>query len=80
MPKQLFLRPVAAAAASAAASAVAALLLVPAGASAQTLYSEDFDTDSTAEWSVNQPTGGFASDNAANFFFDYSTVGIPAAD
>ncbi|MBK9118606.1 MAG: PEP-CTERM sorting domain-containing protein [Phycisphaerales bacterium] len=39
------------------------------------LYSQDFEVDSTANWVVH--TG--PSDAAANFFFDYSTVGIPAA-
>jgi hypothetical protein len=39
------------------------------------LYSEDFSADATANWTVNAgPT-----DVAANFFFDYSSVGIPAA-
>jgi hypothetical protein len=39
------------------------------------LFIEDFDVDSTANWTVN----GGPSDEAANFFFDYSTVGIPSA-
>lgn len=42
---------------------------------AQNLYSEDFDTDHTANWTVNSGPGN----NAADFFFDYSTVGIPSA-
>ena len=41
------------------------------------LYSENFDIDHTANWTVN--TGPGAGDYAANFFFDYSTVGIPSA-
>ena len=41
----------------------------------QVLYMEDFQTDPTANWIVNDgPT-----DEHADFFFDYSTVGIPAA-
>src|SRR5690349_10026301 len=58
-------------------SALAAIgLLVVGGASrAQLLYSEDFDTDHTANWTPNAGSGN----NDANFFFDYSTVGIPPA-
>jgi hypothetical protein len=43
---------------------------------AATLYSENFDVDPTANWTVNNNGSGT---NAANFFFDYSTVGIPPA-
>lgn len=39
------------------------------------LYSEDFDSDPSANWTVN----GGPSDETADFFFDYSTVGIPSA-
>ena len=39
------------------------------------LYTQDFEVDSTASWTLNNGP----SDAAANFFFDYSTVGIPAA-
>jgi hypothetical protein len=42
---------------------------------AQVLFSENFDADHTANWTVNQGP----SDGVANFFFDYSTVGIPSA-
>lgn len=41
------------------------------------LYSENFDVDPTANWVVNKgpnPGGSFA-----NFFFDYSSYGIPSA-
>ncbi len=54
------------------------LALCGATASAQapiTVYSENFDVDPTANWTVK--TLGTGSD--ANFYFDYSTVGIPAA-
>jgi hypothetical protein len=40
------------------------------------LYIQDFDVDDTANWNVNNNGAGT---NAANFFFDYSTVGIPSA-
>jgi hypothetical protein len=48
------------------------------------LFSETFDTDPSANWTVNSFIGGTTASggsaaNAANFFFDYSSVGIPAA-
>lgn len=44
--------------------------------SAQTiLWSENFETDTTANWNVNTLGGG----SDANFYFDYSSVGIPKA-
>lgn len=39
------------------------------------VYSEDFDIDASAKWSVHLGPG----DGLANFFFDYSTVGVPPA-
>jgi len=39
------------------------------------LYSQNFDVDDTANWTLNNGP----SDAAANFYFDYSTVGIPSA-
>ena len=44
-------------------------------ASAQVLYQESFDTDPSASWQFNQALTG----NSADFFFDYSTVGVPPA-
>jgi hypothetical protein len=44
-------------------------------AQAQVLYSENFEADATANWTVNKTTGA----QAADLFFDYSTVGIPSA-
>lgn len=52
-----------------------ALWLVAASGHAAPLYSENFDVDPTANWVLN----GGPSDEAVNFFFDYNTVGIPAA-
>src|SRR5215211_8136040 len=49
-------------------------LVFPATAFCQ-LYSENFDVDPTANWTVN----GGPSDEEANFFFDYNTIGIPSA-
>jgi hypothetical protein len=54
---------------------VAALLCAP-GAASAVLFSENFDVDPTANWMVN-PSHATGSD--ADFFFDYSTVGIPPA-
>jgi MYXO-CTERM domain-containing protein len=56
-------------------SAVAAALALTASAEAQVLYQQNFDADSTANWTVNDGP----SDHAVDFFFDYSTAGIPAA-
>lgn len=42
----------------------------------QTLFSDNFDVNSTTSWRVNNNNQGV---NAANFFFDYSLLGIPAA-
>src|SRR5687767_12723571 len=64
-------------------AAFAAALALTASAHAQVLFSQNFDVDQTANWTFNSSvTGDTANDNAgneANFFFDYSTVGIPAA-
>jgi hypothetical protein len=40
------------------------------------LFTENFDVDPSAAWTVNNNGSGT---NAANFFYDYSTVGIPPA-
>jgi hypothetical protein len=53
----------------------AATLTLPGLSLAAVLYSQDFEADSTATWTVN----GGPSDEAADFFFDYSSVGIPLA-
>jgi hypothetical protein len=44
-------------------------------AAAQVLYMQDFQVDDTANWTVNNGP----SDEAHDFFFDYSTLGIPQA-
>lgn len=51
---------------------------------AQVVFSDDFDVDSTSNWSFfSNKAGDTASQgdggSAADFFFDYSTVGIAAA-
>ena len=40
-----------------------------------TVYADDFETDSATNWIVNKNS----ADNAVNFNFDYSTLGIPSA-
>ncbi|HEY3245163.1 MAG TPA: PEP-CTERM sorting domain-containing protein [Phycisphaerae bacterium] len=50
-------------------------LLAVSPAPATPLFSENFEIDPTANWTVNNGPGT----QAANFFFDYSTVGIPPA-
>jgi hypothetical protein len=54
-----------------------AVLLLGSSASAATLYMQNFDADDSANWTVNK--GPATTDEAHDFFFDYSTVGIPAA-
>jgi len=48
---------------------------LPVASNAQIVYSQNFDVNDTANWTAN--AGGGLT--AANFFFDYSTVGIPSA-
>src|SRR5690348_9068412 len=54
---------------------VAALVSMVSPALAQVLYQQNFDADDSANWTVNNGPG----DEAHDFFFDYSTVGIPSA-
>lgn len=54
--------------------AVALISLWPAAAYSQSFF-EDFDVDHSASWAVSASSG----QHSANFFFDYSTVGIPSA-
>ena len=58
----------------AAALSLALAALIPASAQ-ELVYSQDFETDSTTDWVVNSGLGT----NTADFFFDYSTVGVPPA-
>lgn len=63
--------------------AAIAVLSLRSLASANVLYSEDFDSDHTANWtfasSISGDTANNNSGGEANVFFDYSTVGIPVA-
>jgi hypothetical protein len=54
--------------------------LVLAGHAGAALYQQNFTTDDTANWAMKSgPTTPVPVDAAANFFFDYSIVGIPSA-
>jgi hypothetical protein len=56
--------------------AIAALwMMCPLPSSGAPFFSDNFDVDPTANWTIN----GGLSDEAADFFFDYGSVGIPAA-
>jgi hypothetical protein len=61
----------------------AVLAAAPVVSPAAVLYSENFDADPTDNWSFNsERAGDLAADdtrNEANYFFDYSTIGIPSA-
>jgi hypothetical protein len=53
---------------------LSAAVLAP-GISQAALYTQDFNVDDTANWTVNNgPT-----DQLADFFYDYSAIGVPAA-
>src|SRR5687767_3785053 len=56
-------------------AAAVAALAVGTSAQAQVLYNQNFDADSTANWTVNAGP----SDHLVDFFFDYNTAGVPAA-
>jgi hypothetical protein len=55
---------------------VLALLCHQAVSAQEAIYSQNFDSDSTAEWVVNTTGEGYSY---GDFFFDYSTAGIPSA-
>lgn len=52
-----------------------AVLLGTESLHADCFFTADFETNTTPSWTIN----GGPSDESANFFFDYSTVGIPQA-
>lgn len=53
-----------------------AALLASGVSMAAPIYSEDFNADHSAAWTVNDPA---LSDITNNFFYDYSAIGVPAA-
>ena len=58
-------------------TSLSAVVLMSTSAFGQQLFSENFDTDVTSSWTVNNSA---VTDDAADFFFDYGTVsGIPEA-
>jgi hypothetical protein len=52
------------------------VLALPLVSSAAPLFSETFDVDPTASWTVNDPA---LSDILVDFNYDYSAIGVPAA-
>jgi len=57
----------------------ATVLSIPCLASATTLFSDDFSTDDSASWTKNFAPTANSGLQSAQFAFDYSTFGIPAA-
>ncbi len=43
------------------------------------IYTQDFNVDDTANWTVLPSTGANTTDYVADFFYDYSAIGVPAA-
>ena len=64
-------------------AAIAAVAIPVVSASAATLYTENFDTDQTANWTFASSIAGDTANNntggEANVFFNYGSVGIPSA-
>jgi hypothetical protein len=50
--------------------------LMLAGFAQAQLYTESFDVDHTANWTVNDPA---LSDIGVDFYYDYSAIGVPGA-
>lgn len=57
-------------------AATSSLLVAFAGTVQAQLFTENFSVDPTANWTVNNPA---LSDITADFFYDYSAIGVPAA-
>lgn len=58
---------------------LAAALAMTGASVAAPLYSQNFDVDDTANWTVNPSTGANTTDYVSDFFYDYSAIGVPAA-
>src|SRR5687768_16645407 len=54
----------------------AMVLALPCMSFAAPFYANNFETNTTANWTVN---GSAGTDTFADFFFDYGTAGIPQA-
>lgn len=59
-----------------AASGVLAMAIFGATGHAAPLFSENFDVNNSANWTVNDPG---LSDITNDFFYDYSAIGVPSA-
>jgi hypothetical protein len=59
--------------------ACAASLALSTAALAAPMYTQDFNVDDTANWTVLPSTGANTTDVIADFFYDYSAIGVPAA-
>ena len=59
--------------------AAGVLVAMAATSRAQLIYSQNFDTDDSANWVVLNGSQYPQAINAINFNFDYSTIGIPSA-
>jgi hypothetical protein len=57
-------------------AAMVAAVLAP-GATYGAMFFADFETDQSANWTVNK--GPATTDEAHDFFYDYSTIGVPLA-
>jgi hypothetical protein len=57
-------------------AALAVVLATQSAFSASIYYTEDFDVDNSANWTVNDPA---LSDILVDFNYDYSAIGVPAA-
>ncbi|WP_442483149.1 PEP-CTERM sorting domain-containing protein [Aeoliella sp. SH292] len=55
---------------------LAAVAALASSASSAPLYFNDFDTDTSASWTA---TGSSGVDFEADFYYDYSEIGVPAA-
>src|SRR4051794_31029411 len=62
-----------------AAAALCALAAAPSVTSAATIYSDNFNSDTSANWTVNKAPTANAANQQAQFAYDYSAFGIPPA-
>lgn len=60
-------------------AALAVALGASAAVKAAPMYSQDFNVDDTANWTVLPSTGANVTDVIADFYYDYSAIGVPAA-
>jgi hypothetical protein len=59
--------------------AAAALVAFPLVTHANVIFTDNFNTDTSANWTQNKAPTANAANQQATFAFDYSTMGIPAA-